>query len=273
MSHKARLKGFKMKKLALLATVALIGTASADVPACATAANSFYAGVSLGLANTNVKYNMRNVNVGAAVIGQNYGIDAGKAGLQYGVLGGYNMGLGNGVVVGVELFAGGDSSKVKNMNDNSGINYNVGKESVKRTMYYGLAPRIGYMITPNVLAYVRLGVEAGKWKAQFTPDAAAIDGISSTVVGKNSDEQKATAKKVKTASKNRINFAPGVGMDVLVSKNIFVRAQYHYVFGPKMTINWNEVDGITSNLFNGSNQIRTYKVSQHVVSLAVGYKF
>lgn len=260
-----------MKKLALLATAA-VSIAVADAPVAAT---GFYAGANVGIANTNVKYNMANTGTIAAggqpatAYNQNFSVEAGKMGLQYGLLGGYNMGLGNGAVVGVELFVGGDSSKVKNMTDSSGAAYNIGKESVKRTMYYGFAPRVGYMITPSVLAYVRLGVEGGKWKAEYAPDQGAID--STAVTG--TADAKTAAKKVKTASKNRINFAPGVGLDVFASKNVFMRVQYHYVFGPKITIQWPEMAGLTSGLFNGTNQTRQYKISQHVVSFAVGYKF
>ena len=244
-----------MKKLALLASAAAISTAAmADSSACAT--TGFYAGANLGLANTQVKYNLTNGVTGAAKLNQ--ASDMGKMGLQYGLMGGYNMGLGNGAVVGVELFVGGDSSKVKADDNGSGNSAALGKVQVKRRMYYGLAPRVGYMVTPNTLAYVRLGLEGGQWKADYIP--ANNDTLFTT----------AESKKVVGQKKNRINFAPGVGMDVFVSKNMFVRAQYHYVFGPKLTVKSSDDSDDTALPYKTE---RKFKTSQHVFSLAVGYKF
>ena len=245
-----------MKKLALLASAAAISTAAmADSSACAM--TGFYAGANLGLANTQVKYNVTNgTTTPAAKVNQ--ASDMGKMGLQYGLMGGYNMGLGNGAVVGVELFVGGDSSKVKTDDNGSGSGTALGKVQVKRRMYYGLAPRVGYMITPNTLAYVRLGLEGGQWKADYTP------------AENNANFATNELKKVVGQKKNRINFAPGAGMDVFVSKNMFVRAQYHYVFGPKLTIKHGDSLGV--NTVEHKTE-RKFKTSQHVFSLAVGYKF
>jgi opacity protein-like surface antigen len=256
-----------MKKFALLASAALVGAAMADAPA--QSVTGFYTGASVGLANTNVKYNTVNQGATAATT-QNFTSDSGKAGLQYGMLGGYNLSVGSGAVVGVEVFFGGDSTKVKTSQDAGGTSQNYGNDQVKRNLYYGLAPRVGFMVTPNVLAYVRLGVEGGKWKADFFPPAASIDANAGTATA----SQIAAAKAKKNVTKNRVNFAPGAGLDVFASKNVFVRAQYHYVFGPKLTLNWPEMSPLNGGgLYNGTNQIRTFRISQHVLSLAIGYKF
>ena len=173
-----------MKKLALLASAAAISTAAmADSSACAM--TGFYAGANLGLANTQVKYNLKNDATGA-VYKINKSADQGKMGLQYGLMGGYNMGLGNGAVVGVELFIGGDSSKVKEDDNGSGSTQNLGRTQVKRRMYYGLAPRVGYMVTPNTLAYVRLGLEGGQWKADYVPTQSNATFFASDASKKSS---------------------------------------------------------------------------------------
>lgn len=223
-----------MKKIALLATVALATAAVASTTAAPV--TGYYAGVNVGLANTNVKYSYGD--------GNTYGTQSklGDKGLQYGLFGGYNAGLGNGCVVGLEVFVGGDNAKVVSSN-------NQDRLEVKHTTNYGVAPRIGYMITPSVLAYVRLGVEGGAWKAQYRPGGVAAVNAS-----------------VQAKSKRTISFAPGVGFDMLTGKNVFVRAQYHHVFGPKISIT-QTVTGADATI------TQTFKTSQSVVSLGVGYKF
>lgn len=198
-----------MKKIALLASVAVLSTAAmASSPACSV--TGFYAGANAGVASTEGKFKVENTKISGRSV-------------QYGAFSGYNMGLGNGVVVGGEVFLGGDNSKVSRTTNNV-------KTEMKRTLNYGIAPRVGYMITPSVLAYVRLGLEAGSWKLSVTDQ--------------------------RTAKKNKVSFAPGLGFDIFASKNVFVRAQYHHAFGPKVKKDAVEV-----------------KASQSVFALGFGYKF
>lgn len=238
-----------MKKIALLAGAAWVGAAVADAPA--NSPTGFYTGVNVGVANTQVKYTYKDSQ--SPQIAQKFG----KTGMQYGLFGGYNFGLGGAAVVGAELFLGGDSTKTLTADSlgASGTSSNgPGKTEVKRTFYYGFAPRVGFMVTPNVLAYMRLGVEGGKWKSNFNPAGGWMTGAI-----------------IKNASKNTVNFAPGIGFDMFVSKNVFVRAQYHYVFGPKMTIISNPTNIAGTAVTTPATQ--TYKVSQQVFTLAAGFKF
>lgn len=257
-----------MKKLTLLATAALVGVAVADAPA--SSVTGFYTGVNLGLANTNVKNTLQNLNVPSANAAQTYNIQsqAGKMGLQYGLFGGYNMGLGSGAVVGAELFVSGDSTKVDVYNATSGnatsVNRSFGKLTIKRTFFYGLAPRVGFMITPNVLAFVSLGIEGGKWKSIYTPDSYAASALTS---GKD------VGAAISNSTKNRMNFAPGVGFDAFVSKNVFIRAQYKYVFGPSITNNKDISQTEKAGVFFGDTIRNASKVTQQSFTLAVGYKF
>lgn len=263
-----------MKKIALLALAATVATAQANT--CNSSVTGFYLGAGLGLANTNVKYDYSTQLSATGVAGNavKASSDTGKMGLLYGLMGGYNMQLANNVVVGAELYLGGDSTKVKTHDSTgSGISTATGKSQVKRTLYYGLAPRIGYMITPHVLAYVRLGIEGGKYKAEFTPDAGAVDNINKVLVAAGDPQ---LSGKTVTTSKNRINFAPGVGADIFVSKNVFMRMQYTYLFGPTINLKYGtgnaQASGVAHHFSEGDfNQ--KFKVSQHAVTFAVGYKF
>lgn len=220
-----------MKKIALLASAVAVSAAVADAPACCSMAG-FYTGLNFGWTGTQTK------ETGKQQADTSYDSKKSDQGYQYGVFGGYNMGLGNNFVAGMELFLAGDSSKISHKFSNNGVNTD---SELKRTTSYGVAPRVGYMITPNVLGYVRLGLEGGSWKFNY----------------KTSDNNPNISNK-----KNTVSFAPGLGFDMLVSKNVFVRAQYHYLFGPKFrSKNSND----TTNVEN--------KISQQVFTLAVGYKF
>jgi opacity protein-like surface antigen len=256
-----------MKKVtsALLAAVALSSAAFAAEKGSMT---GFYLGANVGAANTNVKYDWKVDGVSNATTrAQLTKTDGGKMGFLFGAFAGYGMGFGNNAYVGAEVYGGLDTTKVNTLDDSaSGTLISLGKASVKRTNYYGIAPRLGYMITPSTLAYVRLGVEAGKWTAEYAPNAAAVDANIGTA-------DPATAKATRKASKNSISLAPGLGFETALSKNLFVRAEYSYLFGPKMNIDYDISKLTNGNQFNGTKVKQTFKVTQHAFKVGVGYKF
>jgi opacity protein-like surface antigen len=263
-----------MKKMttALVAAVALASSAYAST--------GFYIGANVGAANTNVKYDWK---VDGKVLGggstslttaaartQNTRIDAGKFGMIFGAFAGYGMAFGNGAYAGAELVGGVDSSKVTPLDDsNSGVAVSLGKAQVKRKSFYGIAPRIGYMISPSTLAYLRLGLEGGKWEAQYAPNEAAVDANA----GSATVADVAEAKRIRKVSKNRINFVPGIGFETAVNKNMFVRAEYAYLFGPKMNIDYDTSKLGNTAQFNGDLAKHSFKISQHSFKLGLGYKF
>lgn len=261
-----------MKKVtsALLAAVALSSAAFAADKGSMT---GFYLGVNAGAANTNVKYDF-NTNAlpstgttAAAGYENKYKNDAGKLGYLLGAFAGYGMSFGNNAYVGVEVYGGFDTTTVKPYDDSaSGKAVGFFKTSVKRKNYYGMAPRLGYMLTPSTMAYVRLGVEAGKWEAQVEPNAATINGLPASAPDKEA------SKKTFKASKNRINLVPGFGFETALSKNLFVRAEYSYLFGPSMSIDQN-TKGYNNAVLSGNNVKHTLKVTQHAFKLGMGYKF
>jgi hypothetical protein len=261
----------------MLATVAVVAVTSvAHADAVTNVAKGAYLGVSAGVANSNVKYSAATSGTMGLTGGNTSQANevfvrkatAGKTAGLFGVVAGYNLQSGS-VVFGGEIYGGLDSTKVTVLDDTSSASSAdaaiYGQMNVKRQRFFGFAPRVGFMVAPNTLMYARLGMEVGKWKAIMTPNQTTIDaaGTSPTL--------KADSKQIQTASKGGLSFAPGVGMEVYMGK-AFLRAQYSYLFGPKVNLQQN-IKGFDQVQYNGEYVNHSMKMSQHKVEMAVGYKF
>lgn len=165
----------------LLVTAAVVSAASvASAASAGKVAQGAYLGASAGAANTNVKYN-RYASGGTATTtpaeAEYLNSNAGKTAGIFGLVGGYNFQSGS-LVFGGEIYGGLDSTKVTAYDDTaSGISTErsvIGSVTVKRTNFFGFAPRLGFMVAPNTLMYARLGVEFGKWKGTSTPNTATL---------------------------------------------------------------------------------------------------
>lgn len=260
----------------LLFTAAVVSAASvASAATNGKVAQGAYLGASAGVANTNVKYNSYasglDSSTGSTItstevhaLNQN----AGKAAGIFGLIGGYNFQSGS-VVFGGEIYGGLDSTKVTAYDDavsgSSAERAVIGTVTVKRTNFLGIAPRLGFMLAPNTLMYARLGVEFGKWKATSTPNMNSAYNTNA-YTGDMTEE-----RKVNKSSKGGMSFAPGLGMEVYMGK-AFLRAQYSYLFGPKVTVVQNMKNYNVAN-YNGEFANHSMKINQHKVELAVGYKF
>lgn len=262
-----------MKKLttALLAAAALTTAAFAE----GSAGTGFYLGASAGVANTNVKYSYVSEQPKASGTTQNFNSQSGKMAGLFGAFAGYGMVVGQGAYVGGEVYGGFDTTKVTPYDDSAtntvGLNPNgFHKTTVKRSNFYGLAARLGYMVTPSTLAYIRLGVEAGKWTAQVVPNQAAVSASASANAATSA--QTASALATVSKSKNSISFAPGLGLETYINKNLFIRAEYSYLFGPSITA-IQDTTAVQNSYINGNSMKHTIKISQHAFKIGVGYKF
>jgi len=273
-----------MKKFtsALLAVTAFSATvAMAEAPVAS--ATGFYLGGNLGGANTNTKYSFSNVGSSATASGpgnlapgasvtsgsknaQVFSAKTGAWNALFGVFAGYGMQI-NQMYVGAEVYAGFDSAKLDVYNDagsgngsatggGAGAYYPVGKASIQRKSFYGFAPRAGFFVTPSTMLYLKLGVEAGKWEA--------------TKVSASNDQYAAAQNVTTKKSKNAMSFVPALGLDVFMTKNLFLRAEYSYMFGPKITL---RQDTTASGSWGGTYADHKFEVTQQVMKIGVGYKF
>lgn len=262
-----------MKKFtsALLAVTALTA-ANAFAAGAVESKTGAYLGGNVGMANTNVKYGYMNQNVGKAVRQQNFKAETGKFNALFGLFAGYGMQVGS-MYFGGEVYGGFDSTKVSAYDDSaSGTSVGYWKASVKRTNFYGIAPRLGFFVTPSTMLYAKLGIEGGKWTATVNPNAGTIDTYASTTGTNPTADQKTKSKIATVASKNSISFTPGLGVDMFVSKSLFIRAEYSYMFGPKITA-VQDTNGYNNDVMDGSSVKHTFQITQQTFKVGVGYKF
>lgn len=263
-----------MKKFtsALLAVTALTA-ANVFAAGAVDSKTGAYVGGNVGMANTNVKYGMITGNWNgtpvAAASANNFKSDTGKMNPLFGLFAGYGMQVGS-MYFGGEVYGGFDSAKVTSYDDSaSGSAVGFWKASVKRTSFYGIAPRLGFFVTPSTMLYVKLAIEGGKWKATTTPNLATINDATNAA---SSATSKANSSRVTNASKSSISFAPGLGLDAFITKNLFLRAEYSYMFGPKITLK-QDIGGYSNTLVPGNLATHTFQITQQTFKVGVGYKF
>jgi len=221
-----------MKKFAMaIATASMLGGVYAD--SCASSMSGFYAGAQLGLNSVSGK---QTIDAGA----NSLNTDLGKKSFVGGLFAGYGMGVGTCAYVGGELY-------VNFGNNNVTIEKtNAHNATLKGTYNFGAKVRLGYTVSQQAMIFLGLGLERAKWQVK---DVAAA----------------ATDKKNKT----NIAFAPSVGMDMFINKNMFVRGEFTYVLAPKMKIE----GAATGTPVVGAGATYKLNATQQRFTLGLGYKF
>lgn len=229
-----------------------------------------YVGGNVGMGNTNAKYDFKITNANGSAVGtnnvsaNNFKADSGKMNALFGLFAGYGMQVGS-MYFGGEVFGGLDSSKVNPYDDSaSGSSISYFKTEVKRQNFYGLAARLGAFVNPSTMIYVRLAAEAGKW-------TASAQSVGGTVASGSTAALLAASQVRVSSTKKTISFAPGLGLEAYLTKNLFLRAEYSYLFGPSVTVKQTG-QGANGN-FLGDTVTHNFKITQNVFKVGVGYKF
>lgn len=209
-----------MKKLtlALVASAVTVSAASAN-----HIGTGFYLGAAGGYGSTTAKLQGQNAagSIGNADMGSGQG--------NIGIFGGYGYVTGC-LYIGGEIGYTFESTKI---NSNLFPPTAGGQTQLKRNGYASAALRGGYLFTANTLGYVRLAGNVGKWTLNDN-----FNVFSATNPG--------------SGSKNTITFAPGVGLETAVHKNVYLRVEYNYEFGP----NVRATNGAMPNLSISATTIR-----------------
>lgn len=240
--------------MAALAALSL-GTASAE--SCASSFSGFYAGVQAGMNSTTGTLNVDNhLAQNADTAKSSHKGSAGKKSFLGGIFAGYGMGVGSCAYVGAELYGNlGNSSNV--LFDTT--DYDADNKSFKITATKGYniggKVRLGYTVSQQAMIFIGLGLEYAKstLKSENIQTAAAQTGITTTV----------------TKKKGNISFAPSVGMDMFLNKNLFVRGEYTYVVGKKQKL---DADQKNTAPTKSTAAVKT-TMTQQRFALGLGYKF
>lgn len=193
-----------MKKLtlALVASAVTISAASAH-----NISSGFYLGAHGGYGAVTAKITGQNI-AGASIPGST---DSGSGTGNFGFQGGYGWVHGC-FYLGGELAYTFENAKVNYSLFNGG---NGGSSQLKRNGYFNFAARGGYLFTPSTMGYVRLGGNVGKWTL-------------------NDNFNVFTAANPGSGSKSRVSFAPGLGLETAIHRNVYLRVEYTYEFGPSV---------------------------------------
>ncbi len=191
-----------MKKLAL----ALVASTVALSAANANIATGFYLGATTGFGATTAKSSGATAGTGASVDGST---KIGDTAFNIGLIGGYGWVTGC-MYYGGEIGYSFENSKVTDTLRNTP---GLGSQQLKRNGYFNAAFRGGYLFTPNTMFYVRLAAHWGKWSLN---DSLNFDFNNANPA---------------SGSKNRLTFAPGLGLETAIHKNVYLRVEYTYEFG------------------------------------------
>jgi opacity protein-like surface antigen len=222
-----------MKKLtlALVASTLILTNANAHI------STGFYLGAHAGYDTTtatNTSQQLGVTNSGDIQVGSSNGI--------IGIHGGYGW-------VQSCLYVGGDfgytfgRTKLRDSMANPGT---PGEATLKRDGYFRAAFRAGYLFTPNTLLYITLGTNLSKWNYNDTLN----NGFNQTIPG--------------TASKNKFTFAPGVGLETVIHRNVYLRFDYFYEFGTSLR-------AVNSRNGNAYSQLST--IRSQSLRMGISYKF
>jgi opacity protein-like surface antigen len=250
-----------MKKIltVLLASCALVSTtqaestaASAQAPMASTSTspfNGFYAGLGVGYGRTHAEANLSggpfnnlkipSSNADSAIVD----IYAG-----YGWV--YDCWYWGGEL----LLEHNQASLKKNQISSTGLvdALNRDMSPYKRDPFvFGVAARIGYLVSPNSMAYVRIGGESVKYKVAGDREAFFTDTAQTVLV-----------------------FSPGVGFEYLASKKVSIRAEYIYTMRRNIVFNYNATgQALIAGLAHAGTTGTKISPSQHAFKLGVIYHF
>ena len=237
-----------MKKIILSISALLLASthAAVNTESCANSFSGFYAGVQAGMNRTAGQHTVIGGGSGLVanrILGGDSKHSSNTKSFLGGLFAGYGMGVGSCTYFGGELYVNFSNANLLINKGTSGA-FNGEKQTAKNTYNFGAKARFGYTFSQKIMAFIGLGLERAKWQIK--------DATSQTF----------------KASKASFVFAPSVGMDMFMSNNLFVRGEFTYVNGPKVTINGSATAPIV-------NQSQTYKLkaSQQRLALGVGYKF
>lgn len=206
-----------MKKLAL----ALVASAVAVGATQANISTGFYLGAAVGYGATTGKFTGQN---GAVAINGSQDVGANAANI--GIMGGYGW-VQQCLYIGAELAYTFENAKINSSLGQNQFGFGAGTMQLKRNGYFNAALRAGYLFTPNTMLYVRLGANWGKRTLNDS-----LNNFGTTNPGRG--------------SKNRMAFAPGVGLETAVHKNVYLRVEYVYEFGPSVRATNSTVQGFSN---------------------------
>jgi opacity protein-like surface antigen len=237
----------KMRKL----TLAVIASSTVALQASyANISTGYYVGAHAGYGATTAKNSgvlAQNTPAGPAGTSVTGSVDIGSTAPNIGIMGGYGWVYGC-MYYGGELAYTYENTKINDTIGQGGVvnGAALSASAFKRSGYFHVGLRGGYLFTPNTMFYIRLGANFGKWTINDTLNY----GFSTAVPG--------------NGSKNRLTFTPGLGLETAIHQHVYLRVEYVFEWGPG-------VKATNANFPAGATNISNVRTQAGKVGLA--YKF
>lgn len=241
-----------MKKL-VIAVVAAAALNTVSAQSCASAFSGFYAGLQAGMNATvgTSRGELPDINGGTNLKGTR-----GSQAFIGGLFLGYGMGVGSCAYVGAELYGNFTNDKATLFdNSESAAAGRLFTVTSKTNANFGAKLRLGYTVSQQAMIFLGLGLEYAQWQTKAENLIAGQAGVDPV-----------TKKNVR-----RLAFAPSVGAELFLSKNLFTRVEYTYVATGSVKVEPQyRVAAGAAGLRTG-----TFKsnINQHRFTLGLGYKF
>jgi opacity protein-like surface antigen len=140
-----------------------------------------------------------------------------------GLFAGYGVGIGSYTYIGWDTYVNFHDTNIK-YNSGSPVNY-----TARNNLNFGVKVRLGHTFSPQSMIFLGLGAEYAKWRLKCDRDFPTT------------------------------TFAPSVGTDLFITKNIFARAEYTYVV--PVSVDLAEPNSVNHN------------INLHRFTLGLGCKF
>lgn len=258
--------------LALVATTAIVGQASADVK------SGFYVGANASANALLAKGTWSWTHIANPAITIKKHSDLGDFGLGVGAYAGYGAVLANCYYLAGELAYNWNNATANHSLKISDTRLLIGSNAneaisgsahitIKKQNIFNFAVLAGFKVTPATIMYARLGGNVGKTE------------VRGSVLGHKHHK-----------SSTNLTFAPGVGMETTFNKNWVARMEYTCDFGTGNSGHHHHHDdsssststttapsssssSTSSSSSNDGNRISGKSVNTHSVKLGIAYKF
>lgn len=236
-----------MKKVLLASVVAL--AASTSTFAVCSNSSGFHAGLRVGLESAQSTVDQVSP---APVLASNQKNSAQN--FLGELFAGYNAVLNN-FLVGGQIFIGTPSGNNKLSTAYGGGGFANTTLALKRGLSLGANVTLGAALSKETLAYVKLGFDYAKWTLTESSPAAVAPAV-------------AHASFSHPFSKSKLGFSPAIGMSTMLTKNVFLSAEYKYTFWGKM-----DRPAVAVALPVPGALAARVKINTQTFMVGVGYKF
>jgi opacity protein-like surface antigen len=184
---------------------------------------------------------------------------------------GYSHDLSSGFVIGGEAYVGTGFGKKEIAQAGAVPNVFVGGMAIagfsikqSRGLYYGFAVRAGYRFIPQLLGYVKAGIEGGQFKHSYYNATTEVAATTTALNAAGFTDAAMQHTLVALAKVSGVRPKIGAGLEYAFTKNIAATLDYGFMFALSKN---------ARTATNAEDSATKFKYSQHSIKVGVKYTF